>query len=64
MASDKKSQKAKKSKYATKTGEFRHTDGDRRWRGAMATAKKAIRDKRARQTFTGGIPTDDPPADG
>jgi hypothetical protein len=63
MAS-RKPNKAKKSKYATKTGEFRHTDGDRRHRGAMAAAKKAYRDKRARQTFTDGIPADDPPPAG
>jgi hypothetical protein len=61
MASDKKKRLAKKSKYATKTGEFRHTDGDRRHRGFGAAAKQAGRDKRARQTFTGGIPADDPP---
>ena len=29
MASDRKN-RAKKSKYATKSGEFRHSDGDRR----------------------------------
>ncbi len=63
MASDKKKY-AKKKKYATKTGEFRHSDGDRRHRDSMATAKKAYRDKRARHTFTGGIPIDDPPATG
>ncbi len=63
MASDKK-RKAKKAKYATKTGEFRHTDGDRRWRALGAAAKKAGRDKRARQTFTGGVPLDDPPPAG
>jgi hypothetical protein len=59
MASDKKN-RAKKSKYATKTGEYRHSDGDRRRRGGH-TADQATRDKRARQSFTGGIPTDDPP---
>ena len=64
MASDKK-RKAKKAKYATKTGEFRHSDGDRRWRGLGAAAKKAVRDKRTRQTFDGGVPIDDsPPAAG
>jgi hypothetical protein len=60
MASDKKPNKAKKSKYTSKTGEFRHTDGDRRRRGGP-TADQATRDKKRRQTF-GGIPTDDPPA--
>jgi hypothetical protein len=59
MASDRKN-RAKKSKYATKTGEFRHKDGDRRRRGG-ATADQATRDKRARQSFTGGVPADDPP---
>lgn len=58
MASD-RPRKAKKSKYATKSGEFRHADGDRRHRGGP-TADRAIRDKRARQTF-GGVPADDPP---
>jgi hypothetical protein len=61
MASDKKPRKAKKSKYANpKTGEFRHTDGDRRHRGGP-TADQGVRDKKTRQTFTGGIPTDEPP---
>ena len=62
MAHDKKPNKAKKSKYASKTGEFRHTDGDRRRRGGP-TADQATRDKKLRQTF-GGIPTDHPPAAG
>lgn len=60
MASDKKQKQAKKGKYATKTGEFRHTDGDRRRRGGPSV-DQAIRDKKTRQTFTGGVPTDDPP---
>lgn len=60
MSSDKKKM-AKKKKYATKSGEFRHSDGDRRHRDAMASAKKAYQDKRTRQSFTGGIPTDDAP---
>lgn len=61
MASDKKN-KARKKKYATKSGEFRHTDGDRRHRGLGAAAKQATRDKKLRQTFDGGIPIDEPPA--
>jgi hypothetical protein len=61
MASDRK-KRARKSKYATKTGEYRHSDGDRRRRGG-ASVDQAIRDKRARQMFAGGIPVDDrPPA--
>lgn len=60
MASDEKPKKANKSKYANpKTGEFRHTDGDRRHRRG-ASAKQAIRDKKTRQAF-GGVPADDPP---
>jgi hypothetical protein len=59
MASDRKKM-AKKSKYATKTGEFRHSDGDRR-HGKSTTAKQAMRDKRARQAFSGQIPIDDVP---
>ena len=58
MASDKKPRKANKSKYANpKTGEFRHSDGDRRRRGGP-TADQAIRDKKIRQTFNGGAPVD------
>jgi hypothetical protein len=63
MASDKRPKKAKKSKYATRTGEFRHSDGDRRRRGGP-DCDQATRDKKIRQTFTGGIPIDDPPAGG
>jgi hypothetical protein len=59
VASD-RPRKAKKSKHATKSREFRHADGDRRRRGGP-TADRAIRDKRARQTFGGGVPADDPP---
>jgi hypothetical protein len=59
MASDKKNS-AKKKKYATKTGEYRHSDGDRRRRGGPS-ADQASRDKRARQSFTGGTPVDNPP---
>jgi hypothetical protein len=59
MARDKKPKKANKSKYADpKTGEFRHTDGDRRHRGAMASAKKALRLKRMLQE-QGGVPPDE-----
>jgi len=61
MASDKKPRKANKVKYTNpKTGEFRHSDGDRRRRGGPI-ADQAIRDKKIRQSFTGGIPTDDSP---
>jgi len=60
MSADRK-KRAKKSKYATKTGEYRHSDGDRRRRGG-ASADRAIRDKRARQSFAAGIPIDPPPA--
>lgn len=60
MASDKKNH-ARKKKYSTKTGEFRHSDGDRRRRGGP-NVDQAIRDKRTRQTFNGGIPVDEPPA--
>jgi hypothetical protein len=63
MASDKKPNKAKKSKYASKTGEFRHSDGDRRRRGGPS-ADQATRDKKIRRAFDGGVPTDDPPAGG
>ncbi len=63
MASDKKRKQAKKGKYTNpKTGEFRHTDGDRRRRGGP-NVEQAIRDKKTRQTFTGGIPVDEPPPD-
>lgn len=62
MASD-RGRQAKKSKYMTKSGEFRHTDGDRRRRGGPS-ADEAIRAKRARQRFAGGVPADDPPPAG
>ena len=62
MAADKKPNKAKKAKYANpKSGEYRHSDGDRRRRGGPS-ADQATRDKKIRQSFTGGIPLDDPPA--
>lgn len=58
MARDKKPKKANKGKYADpKTGEFRHTDGDRRHRGG-AYAKDAIKHKRMMQE-QGGLPPDD-----
>ncbi|MCI0700637.1 MAG: hypothetical protein L0241_06110 [Planctomycetia bacterium] len=60
MARDKKPNKAKKSKYTDpKTGEYRHTDGDRRHRRG-ASAKQAIKNKQLRQQFDSGIPTDEP----
>jgi hypothetical protein len=60
MARDKKPNKANKKKYADpKTGEFRHTDGDRRHRGAMSSAKDAVKQKRKLQEQ--GLPPD--PAD-
>ena len=53
MSRDKKPQKAKKSKYTDpKTGQFRHTDGDRRHRGA-ASAKDAIKHKKRLQELSG-----------
>lgn len=56
MARDDRPKKATKKKYADpKTGEFRHTDGDRRHRGAMADAKKAVKQKRRLQEM-GGLP--------
>jgi hypothetical protein len=62
MASDKKKRKQVKNKYAArKPGAFVHPDGDRRRRGGP-NVDQAIRDKRTRQTFAGGVPTDDPPA--
>ena len=56
MARDEKPKKANKKKYADpKTGEFRHSDGDRRHRGAMSSAKKAVKQKRKLQD-QGGLP--------
>jgi hypothetical protein len=57
--SGKRNERARKSKYATKSGEFRHKDGDRRHRGSI-TSKQATRDKKVRRAFTEGIPVDDP----
>ena len=63
MARDKKPQKANKKKYADpKTGEFRHSDGDRRHRDFGAMAKDAIRHKRLRQEL-GGIPPEEQSTD-
>ncbi len=68
MARDKKPQKANKKKYADpKTGEFRHSDGDRRHRHSFgSTAKDAIKHKKLMQEL-GGLPPEEPdeePADG
>ena len=58
MPRDKKPKKANKRKYTDpKTGAFRHTDGDRRHRGA-ASAKDAIKIKRLSQE-RGGLPPDE-----
>lgn len=55
MARDDKPQKAKNKKYADpKTGEYRHSDGDRRHRRG-ASAKDAIKQKRLMQE-QGGLP--------
>jgi hypothetical protein len=63
MARDKKAKKANKSKYADKkTGQFRHTDGDRRHRGGP-NAKQAIKNKKILREFDGGIPSDNPPGE-
>jgi len=60
MSSDRKNQ-ARKKKYATKSGEFRHSDGDRRRRPTV-NPKKIMGQKRVRQTFDGGIPIEEPPS--
>ena len=57
MASKKQKNKAAKKHRPAGTP---HPDGDRRRRGGL-TADQGIKDKRLRQTFTGGIPLDDPP---
>jgi hypothetical protein len=57
MASDKnrrKQAKQKRPRPAPGTP-FVHPDGDRRHRGINSSAKQAIRDKRTRQTFVGGL---------
>lgn len=60
MARDDRPKKAKNKKYADpKTGEFRHSDGDRRHR-LGASAKDAIKHKRQMQE-QGGLPPE--PAD-
>lgn len=59
MASDKQKRKAAKKPRPTGVP-FRHPDGDRRHRGGP-NVDQAIRDKRTRQTFAGGIPEDLPP---
>jgi hypothetical protein len=59
MANDKKPNQAKNKKYADpKTGEFRHSDGDRRHR-LGASAKDAIKHKQAMQE-QGGLPPEVP----
>lgn len=59
MASDKQKRKAAK-KPATPGKPFVHADGDRRRRGGPS-ADQAIRDKRTRQAFDGGVPEELPP---
>lgn len=59
MSRDKK---PKKAKYVDlKTGQFRHTDGDRRHRGGPS-AKKAIKDKKRMQELGGYVPPGESPA--
>jgi hypothetical protein len=59
MASEKHKRKAaKKPKVPGKP--FVHPDGDRRRRRGPSV-DQAIRDKRTRQTFLGGVPEDLPP---
>jgi hypothetical protein len=56
MSHDKK---PKKGKYTDpKTGEFRHTDGDRRHRRG-ASAKDAIKNKKLMQELGGALPADE-----
>ncbi|HJZ55497.1 MAG TPA: hypothetical protein VKE74_11085 [Gemmataceae bacterium] len=60
MASDKKRRKQAKQKRPPRpTGQpFVHPDGDRRRREAASgggSVKQAIRDKKLRQTFVGGL---------
>lgn len=60
MARDDRPQKAKNKKYADpKTGDYRHSDGDRRHRRG-ASAKDAIKHKKQMHE-QGGLP---PEADG
>lgn len=52
--------KPKKGKYTDpKTGQFRHTDGDRRHRRG-ASAKDAIKNKKLMRELGGGLPPDEP----
>ena len=61
MARDQRPNKAKKNKYADpKTGQFRHTDGDRRHRRG-ASAKDAIKNKKLLREAGGSEP--DSPAE-
>lgn len=60
MASDKQKRKASKAARPTTGKPFVHPDGDRRRRHGP-TADQGIRDKKARQSFAGGVPTDLPP---
>ncbi|MBY0459329.1 MAG: hypothetical protein K2V38_18530 [Gemmataceae bacterium] len=63
MPGDKKPQKANKPKHADpKTGAFRHADGDRRHRHG-ASAKDAIKHKRAMHEQGGLPPEPDEPAE-
>lgn len=57
MPRDKKPQMARNKKYADKTGQFRHSDGDRRHR-LGASAKEAIKLKKRLQQL-GGLPPDE-----
>jgi hypothetical protein len=51
--------KPKKNKYTDpKTGEFRHTDGDRRHRRG-ASAKDAVKNKKRMRELGGALPTDE-----
>lgn len=60
MARDKKPKKANKNKYADpKTGQFRHTDGDRRHRGTLSSAKDAVKHKQ-KMHEQGGLPPEAP----
>lgn len=62
MARHQKPKKANKNKYADpKTGEFRHTDGDRRHRRG-ASAKEAIKHKKFLQE-QGDLPPELPATD-
>jgi hypothetical protein len=52
MASDKQKRKQAKAKSASPKPAV-HPDGDRRRKGLGMTAKQAVRDKQARQSFWG-----------